>query len=82
MPIQYSSVVVTDFDFPLLSEILNETFEISKVEMKYLKDRVTPYRTSSKVLLTQLEAIKKAIEEKGDTVVVTLRQRKNYFTFE
>jgi hypothetical protein len=98
MAIKFKTLTVDDWDFPLLSEKVDETFEITQVDFKdspkgkyalvYVYNSV-PHRTSSKVILQQLEAIQKALldsQAEGDphNVEVTLRKnpQKSYLFFE
>ena len=80
-----------DFTLALLGDNwLDDTFLISKVRFeegslgKYAIILVegAEYRTSSEVLVTQLEAIKEYLNVEKQAVEVTLRKVKNYFTFE
>jgi len=94
MPKPFVEVVggsASDFTYPLISELVNSEFEISAVrfgEGQYgayavvtVKDGGV-YRTSSLVLLKQLEKIRDYIKETKDTVIVTLRKIGRYYTFE
>lgn len=77
-----------DFEFPLLSELKNQTFIISTVKFgkgtmgRYAIVGVGQclYRTSSVVVIDQLEKIETDITKEG--VEVTLREIKKYMKLE
>lgn len=79
-----------DFAVDKLSELRNETFEISAVrfgeaeigEYAIVTVNNTEYRTFSKVLLKQLRDIQKYLLSAKDTVEVTLKRVGDYHTFE
>ena len=91
MPIKYEALASNpDFALPkLIDEFDGTTFEIENVSFEeggfgeYAKIGVNgkEYITSSIVLVKQLHEIAKLIEENKDTVEVTMRRVKRYYTF-
>ncbi|MBW2562203.1 MAG: hypothetical protein JRE40_15295 [Deltaproteobacteria bacterium] len=92
-PKKFSEVVKTEgaFRLPLLSELVGKEFEIQGVafgEGRFGEYAVVDvkglgkYRTSSEVLLRQLEEIADFIDREDDTVIVKLAKVKNYYTFQ
>jgi hypothetical protein len=79
-----------NFSLPQLSDLIGQTFEIEGVEFgvggfgEYAVVSVKEkgkYRTSSKVLIQQLGDLNNANAFADDTVIVTLKKVKNYYTF-
>lgn len=91
MPITYSAPALNpDFSLEkLIEKFNNKTFEIKAVrfgtsqfgEYAVVTVAKKDYVTSSGVLIPQLHEIKKLIEEHKDTVAVSMRQIKRYYTF-
>jgi len=82
-----------DFKLPLITELVDQSFVITEVrfgESNYGKyavvtlDSGDQYRTSSTVLVQQLQRIEKALAPETDIIGirVTLKKVKNYFTFQ
>ena len=80
-----------DFALPLLTDAFaDQTFEITKV--RFAEGNFGPYavvtvgnkeyRTSSKVVVKQLKNVEDALKSGFDSVRVTLRRVKRYYTFE
>lgn len=79
-----------DFELPLLTTLVDKEFDIEAVCLKEsnlgayaiitLSDK-SVYRTTSTVLLGQLDKIKSIIASENETVRVTLKKIKNYYVF-
>jgi len=93
MPKKFEDIVGanrSDFALPSLTELTGSSFEVLDVrfgEGKFgqyaivdVKDK-GEYRTSSKVLVEQLARIRDYIATENDSVVVTLKKVKRYYTF-
>lgn len=79
-----------------LTELVNQKFIVEDVEFKNMSGKLgevalvqvdlggqkLKLHTFSSVLIKQLRAIKQYINKNNDTVEVTLRKTKNYYTFE
>jgi len=91
MPVKYEAPKLNpDFELPKLIEQFNgETFDI--VAVRFGKSQFGEYAvvtvgkqkfvTGSSVLCLQLHSIAELIEKEKDTVTVTMKQVKRYYTF-